>query len=1169
MRSESSSSMDELSDKFARDFGLRPQGKSAPMSASKTEAVGLREGSYSAGSSRSTARSGRNPTSTNDPFVSDSGAGISDDYVFVGVLGSSNSSSRGRSATSSSQTSLDVIFDGLADSTTKTSSALPVYDKPVYDDDIFDGAPGPKNSSSSKYEGIFSSILSGSGHVSTPPFADLLQNFQKQMPESKGRSDGKSLEKEEQNISEFDELISGFSKNSQLKDRFNAFAQSTTASFGMFFVAFAMFQWLMRGEAPEARHQKPDASTATPATNKAEAPFIVLESVSTSAYSSSGLFSDPLENIRRPVSSKAMHSTSKRIFADSNTFDGASKSVTSSSDKIDERYKESSFLDDFQTKSSSYDELGTEPPHPSFTYVFDNIMPKVEVRKFDDLHSPTGRNGPNTDTHERNTTRDQAPKIYRHTETRDDVWLTVSEVPLHTQPTNAPPPSRQPPLLVIKHTRFNVDAKTNDNEPLQQFTHSHPYDRSSINRFPLDNLEDFAMSKSKAYAMHNEDIFNSVELNQKISAAAAMKDRGEAKFQHGEELMEREYDTIFSRNHEYAHQEKNGKKKLDGKDLGGTERVERLDQERLQKEREDREEEKRLEKEREQELEKEREKARQVAERAIREARERAAAEARQKAEKAAAEARQRAERAAVQRAAAEARERAATLARERAEKAAAEVREKAAIEAREKASFEARERATTEARERAAAEARERAAAEARERAAAEARERDEKAAAEAREKVNVARERAAVERAAAEARQRAQRAAVERAAAEARERTAAVAREKAAAAAAREEQKEENDLESFFGMSSRATSAPKQRSTTSETMFEVKVQNRGSSDGSLRTASGSSSTVRKASSSANIVDDLSSIFGGESEERRRARLERHQRTQERAVKALAEKNERDLQIQKEQAERHRIAETLDIEIKRWAAGKEGNLRALLSSLQYVSSHSIWLNVLPMLLKKHYCIKSSKADLLSDYHCFNSPICFGGDDRFLCFGRFKEGGVARRVRKGDARFVDAELCLVFFLNLFALLFEARDQGLSTNLRCLVLWPECGWQPVSLTDLITGAAVKKVYRKSTLCIHPDKVQQKGATLQQKYIAEKVFDLLKKPPTTAGKNDTGCGLTVDMAEAPKQKMRGRGHGTEATAGDGVIDGATWLGQATTQARKTRGGAPALATREGRG
>ncbi|RVW67463.1 Auxilin-related protein 1 [Vitis vinifera] len=60
----------------------------------------------------------------------------------------------------------------------------------------------------------------------------------------------------------------------------------------------------------------------------------------------------------------------------------------------------------------------------------------------------------------------------------------------------------------------------------------------------------------------------------------------------------------------------------------------------------------------------------------------------------------------------------------------------------------------------------------------------------------------------------------------------------------------------------------------------------------------------------------------------------------------------------------------------------------------------------------------------------------------------------------------------------------------------VVLWPECGWQPVSLTNMITAASVKKVYRKATLCIHPDKAQQKGANLQQKYIAEKVFNLLK-------------------------------------------------------------------------
>ncbi|CAD5192891.1 unnamed protein product [Musa acuminata subsp. malaccensis] len=113
---------------------------------------------------------------------------------------------------------------------------------------------------------------------------------------------------------------------------------------------------------------------------------------------------------------------------------------------------------------------------------------------------------------------------------------------------------------------------------------------------------------------------------------------------------------------------------------------------------------------------------------------------------------------------------------------------------------------------------------------------------------------------------------------------------------------------------------------------------------------SSGYSSAVKKASSAANFADDIASIFGGppssgefqeiegESEKRRRARFEQHQRTLE--SKALADKTESDMQTQKEQAERHLcflIAETLDIGIKQWASGKEGNLHALLYTLQYV----------------------------------------------------------------------------------------------------------------------------------------------------------------------------------------------------------------------------------------
>ncbi|XP_061372199.1 auxilin-related protein 1-like [Gastrolobium bilobum] len=213
-------------------------------------------------------------------------------------------------------------------------------------------------------------------------------------------------------------------------------------------------------------------------------------------------------------------------------------------------------------------------------------------------------------------------------------------------------------------------------------------------------------------------------------------------------------------------------------------------------------------------------------------------------------------------------------------------------------------------------------------------------------------------------------------------------------------------DDLESFFSMSSRATSAPKSRSSDMDYIFDHQMLNKGRPEVSQRVPSRSSASIKK-SSVMTPLDDLSLIFGGspssefnevegETEERRKARLGRHQRTQERAAKALANMNQRDLETKMEEEERHRIAEIADVQIKRWAAGKEGNLRALLSTLQHV-----------------------------------------------------------------------------------------------------LWPECDWQPVSLTDMITSSSVKKVYRKATLCIHPDKVQQKGASLEQKYTAEKAFDILKE------------------------------------------------------------------------
>jgi hypothetical protein len=58
-----------------------------------------------------------------------------------------------------------------------------------------------------------------------------------------------------------------------------------------------------------------------------------------------------------------------------------------------------------------------------------------------------------------------------------------------------------------------------------------------------------------------------------------------------------------------------------------------------------------------------------------------------------------------------------------------------------------------------------------------------------------------------------------------------------------------------------------------------------------------------------------------------------------------------------------------------------------------------------------------------------------------------------------------------------------------------ILWPDSGWYAIPLTSLVESSQVKKVHQKARLCLHPDKLQQRGATLPQKYVAEKAFSIL--------------------------------------------------------------------------
>ncbi|KAA3474791.1 auxilin-related protein 2-like [Gossypium australe] len=955
--------MDDLPGLFAKDFGIKPQGKAAPMAPPRNASSGPNYGYRSDFTRSSSANVKSSSNSIFDDQDRDGG------LVFDDVYGGPPKYSSESRATTAQTSSFDY------DSFFKDPKP-PVYDKPVYDDDIFDGLPGIKSSSTTsaaKYDDVFS--ISGSPprpknkSPNNSPFDDLLGNLGGKEPEMKVKSERVKPEKD---APLFDDLLSGFGRSSS----------PTPASFTMQKLADIMLHPLDRSTSDAGQSQNPPSNSSKAGSNLMEDPFVVLGSTSDPADASSGLFMDPSEVISKPNGSGKSRvessSGSGGVFDDIDPLDGIGKFVPPMPSEVNKRGKDRSPL---RTASGPQSAASKEPNDEDLGSYTKKKMPSMEdfpgshEPVFDmpsmstNFHSSVGRaTSPaaysNVGSNDTSSQVNSTPRS-ENFDTFDDVWLTVSEIPLFTQPTSAPPPSRPPPPRPPRVSKpmpgsFSSTNAKKVNE-FSSFPNSTQYSHSSQSAYAaasrsvtsqIDELEDFAMGKAqnnfeRAEGFPGDDFETS---SAAAASAAAMKeamDRAEAKFRHAKEMRERE-NLKAARNKEGGHMDRDERAMQDALNREVREKQERLERERQQREREEEEreqrrceverereekerEQRRLEKERERirQMERERERARQAVERATREARERAAAEARARAERAAVE-------------------KAATEARERAERAAVQ-------------------RAQAEARERAAAEARERA-----ERAAAE------------------ARERTAATKAEAEARLRAERAAAERAAAEARERAAASARAS--------QQKNDDDLESFF-MGSRASSAPRPRANSSDPLFDG--QNKGGPE--------VSTSMRKASSTANIVDDLSSIFGaaasssgvfqevdGETEERRRARLERHQRTQERAAKALAEKNQRDLQVQREQAERHRIAETLDVEIKRWAAGKEGNLRALLSTLQYV-----------------------------------------------------------------------------------------------------LWPECGWQPVSLTDLITAAAVKKVYRKATLCIHPDKVQQKGANLQQKYVAEKVFDLLKE------------------------------------------------------------------------
>ncbi|KAK9291911.1 hypothetical protein L1049_019862 [Liquidambar formosana] len=640
--------MNDFGGLLASDFGFKPQGKSAPMAASKSSANLTPNSTLNFGiQSHGASRSSRGSNSLGGSFVDDHDAMFgstsnrkTQDFGGIDAFGDVfGGPPKYTSTTESRGGDLAFNFDSVSRDSGVKSSSLPVYDEPVYDEDIFDGVPGLKSSASVKYDDVFSSI-------SSPPkrndgaFDELLGSFGGARPESKSSGGA------EKDVADFDDLIPGFGGSSPSGDR------------------------------PPSEASWPPKSTisATKTTsNVMEDPFVVLESTSPPVVPSSEPFIDPLEEISRLSKSGSSRvddsSVSGGVSDDIDPLDGLGRSAPAFSSKKNDQGKDRSPLktgpSTIETKTSarkeSVDKSSVRSPEShsqkmsvdnyweSHQSLFD--MPAVS----NGFSNSVGQTGSppsyvNASPNETNSQVNMSSTFEETLDSSEDVWLTVSEFPLFTQLTSAPPPSRPPPPRPAKVSKARI--RTNVDE--------------------------------RAYVFSGEEMQTNSDA---AASAAAMKeamDRAEAKFRHAKEVRERET-AKAARSKEAVQLEKDEKAIQDAQERAFREREERLERERQQREREEEEgeqreleqerervreierekeekerEQRRLEKERERvrEIEREREKARQAVDRATKEARERAAAESRLKAE-----------RAAVQRAQAEARERAAADAKQRAER--------------------------------------------------------------------------------------------------------------------------------------------------------------------------------------------------------------------------------------------------------------------------------------------------------------------------------------------------------------------------------------------------------------------------------------------------------------------------------------------------------------------
>jgi len=307
----------------------------------------------------------------------------------------------------------------------------------------------------------------------------------------------------------------------------------------------------------------------------ADDPLVVLEtaSASGSAYTSPGRSADPVEDLDKSTDSdgQAANNTADddSLFGEASAFDQAAKSDPLFTSEIHGHARDTNLPSVARDSSPLHRSMDRNPARQSSVEDFANVVPKSQSARYSDIRG--------------NDMEDQSP---RSTESEEDIWLTVSEIPLFTEPTTAPPPSRAPPLLKRKPLAANANGKENGHAHQSSQNHIHyTYLPKQPEVSSIDDLEGFATGKPQMLA-YDDNVFD--EDFERSSSDPEEKDR--------QERLEKE------------------------REMKLREEMERESGEGLKR--------------RELEQQRERERERQAVERATKEARERAAAEARAKAER-------------------------------------------------------------------------------------------------------------------------------------------------------------------------------------------------------------------------------------------------------------------------------------------------------------------------------------------------------------------------------------------------------------------------------------------------------------------------------------------------------------------------------------------------------